>query len=179
MERGPTGPTTRTVLLSDSALLLEAPGSGNTPRAEVRTATDILVSGYLANQLARSHRHSEAYTARRRLTRPTRARPRSPFRRGSAHVGQSTPLSAAAQSEFPRSEAEYFHAGEGGPSELPGGSRRYPSSTWSAFPTGRWARRVHVHANRDLATLLCRDRDRSTGPRHLPRAGPFGSDLEG
>lgn len=114
---------------------------------------------------------------RRRIAWPMRVRPRSPFRRGSAYIDHPTLAFAADQSEFPRIEAHYFHAGEGDPSGLPGGSRRYLPSTGSAVPTGRGAHRPHVHANRDLATLLRRDRDRSTGPRHLPRAEPFDGDL--
>ena len=164
--------------LSDSALLLEAPGSGNTPRAEIRTVTDVLVSGHPANRLARFHRHSHPYTPRRRIVWPTRARPRSPFRRGSAYTDHSTPAFTATQSEFSLIEAANFHAGGGDPSGVLGGSRRRLLLIGGAIPTGRRSHRTHVHANRDLATLPRLDRDRSTGPRHLPRAGPFDGDPE-
>ena len=85
MEAGLTGRVTRKTFLSDSAHILEAPGSEKAPRAEIRRVTDDLVSCDVANLSARSHRRLMACASGGDSFGPTRARPRSPCRRRAAH----------------------------------------------------------------------------------------------
>ena len=133
---GPYRSATRAVLLSDSALLLEAPGSGNTPRAEIRTVTDVLVSENPANCLVRSHRHPHPHAAPRRIAWSTRAKPRSPFRRGHAHSYHLIPASAAAQSVISRIQGADFYAGGRDPSRGFGRSGSAPAFDRRRDPQG-------------------------------------------
>ena len=168
--------TTRTVFLSDSALLLEAPGSGNPPAP--RFARHRRPSLGIPCEPTRSLSPTLGNVRpRRRIKWPTRARPRSPLRRGSAHMNESTSTPAATQSGFSRNGAEPAREGRR-PQRAPRREPRAPFACPRCVPHGATSAPAHVHANRDLATLPRPDRDRSTGPRHLPRAGPFDGDPE-